>query len=223
MKPFYSILILLVFNLSFSQSINFETIKDNVTDRNSSYYYDQLISEFLNNTSAFHNEKVKSYYLYYGKLYSSYYTKSLEGKNNYLKFMKQIAAKKYTKAVILGEELLKNDPVNLTVILNLIICYNENNENEERLKLLKNQAEILMRAIADYGDGKSKETAFKVISLSDEFALLNYMGINLEMYSRNSEKLNSTTILDIWTKEQKYQKDKRNKIYIEVFTEPSVK
>lgn len=80
-----------------------------------------------------------------------------------------------------------------------------------------------MRAIADYGDGKSKETAFKVISLSDEFALLNYMGINLEMYSRNSEKLNSTTILDIWTKEQKYQKDKRNKIYIEVFTEPSVK
>lgn len=223
MKPFYSILILLVFNLSFSQSINFETIKDNVTDRNSSYYYDQLISEFLNNTSAFQNEKVKSYYLYYGKLYSSYYTKFLEGKNNYLKFMKQIAAKKYTKAVILGEELLKNDPVNLTVILNLIICYNENNENEERLKLLKNQAEILMRAIADYGDGKNKETAFKVISLSDEFALLNYLGINLEMYSRNFEKLNSTTILDIWTKEQKYQKDKRNKIYIEVFTEPSVK
>ena len=223
MKPFYSILILLVFNLSFSQPINFETIKDNVTDKNSSYYYEQLISEFLNNTSAFQNEKVKSYYLYYGKLYSSYYTKSLEGKNNYLKFMKQIAAKKYTKAVILGEELLKNDPVNLTVILNLIICYNENNENEERLKLLKNQAEILMRAIADYGDGKNKETAFKVISLSDEFALLNYMGINLEMYSRNSEKLNSTTILDIWTKEQKYQKDKRNKIYIEVFAEPSVK
>ena len=223
MKPFYSILILLVFNLSFTQPINFETIKDNVTDKNSSYYYDQLISEFLNNTSAFQNEKVKSYYLYYGKLYSSYYTKFLEGKNNYLKFMKQIAAKKYTKAVILGEELLKNDPVNLTVILNLIICYNENNENEERLKLLKNQAEILMRAIADYGDGKNKETAFKVISLSDEFALLNYMGINLEMYSRNFEKLNSTTILDIWTKEQKYQKDKRNKIYIEVFTEPSVK
>lgn len=223
MKPFYSILILLVFNLSFSQPINFETIKDNVTDKNSSYYYEQLISEFLNNTSAFQNEKVKSYYLYYGKLYSSYYTKSLEGKNNYLKFMKQIAAKKYTKAVILGEELLKNDPVNLTVILNLIICYNENNENEERLKLLKNQAEILMRAIADYGDGKNKETAFKVISLSDEFALLNYMGINLEMYSRNFEKLNSTTILDIWTKEQKYQKDKRNKIYIEVFTETSVK
>lgn len=223
MKPFYSILILLVFNLSFTQPINFETIKDNVTDKNSSYYYEQLISEFLNNTSAFQNEKVKSYYLYYGKLYSSYYTKSLEGKNNYLKFMKQIAAKKYTKAVILGEELLKNDPVNLTVILNLIICYNENNENEERLKLLKNQAEILMRAIADYGDGKNKETAFKVISLSDEFALLNYMGINLEMYSRNFEKLNSTTILDIWTKEQKYQKDKRNKIYIEVFAEPSVK
>lgn len=223
MKPFYSILILLVFNLSFSQSINFETIKDNVTDRNSSYYYDHLISEFLNNASNFHNEKVKSYYLYYGKLYTSYYTKSLEGKNNYLKFMKQIAAKKYTKAVILGEELLKNDPVNLTVILNLIICYNENNENEERLKLLKNQAEILMRAIADYGDGKNKETAFKVISLSDEFALLNYLGINLEMYSRNSEKLNSTTILDIWTKEQKYQKDKRNKIYIEVFTESSDK
>lgn len=223
MKPFYSILILLVFNLSFSQPINFETIKDNVTDKNSSYYYEQLISEFLNNTSAFQNEKVKSYYLYYGKLYSSYYTKFLEGKNNYLKFMKQIAAKKYTKAVILGEELLKNDPVNLTVILNLIICYNENNENEERLKLLKNQAEILMRAIADYGDGKNKETAFKVISLSDEFALLNYLGINLEMYSRNFEKLNSSTILDIWTKEQKYQKDKRNKIYIEVFTEPSVK
>lgn len=223
MKPFYSILTLLVFNLSFSQTINFEIIKENVTDKNSSYYYDQLISEFLNNAFNFRNEKVKSYYLYYGKLYTSYYTKSLEGKNNYLKFMKQMAAKKYTKAVVLGEELLKNDPVNLTVILNLIICYNENNENEERLKLLKNQAEILMRAIADYGDGKNKETAFKVISLSDEFALLNYLGINLEMYSRNSEKLNSTTILDIWTKEQKYQKDKRNKIYIEVFTESSDK
>jgi hypothetical protein len=226
MKLIYFILPLLALNFAFSQQINFEQLKAFVNDNNSPFYYDQLIYEFLNDTSAFHKEYQKSYYLYYGKLFSSYKYKSLELKPRHLKFMKQLASKKYAKAVILGEELLKNDPINLTIILNLIICYsenNQNNENDERLKLLKNQAEILMKAIADYGDGKNINTAFKVISLSDEFSLLNYLGINLEMYSRNSVKYNLNTVLDIWTKEQKYQKDKRNKIFIEVFTDISTK
>jgi hypothetical protein len=219
MKSIYFILAFLALNLSFAQQINLENLKVNVNDKNSPFYYDRLIYEFLNNTPAFYKQDVKSHYIYYGKLFSSYNYKSSEIKSNYLKFMKQIAAKKYNKAVILGEELLKNDPVNLTIILNLIICYNENNENNDRLNLLKNQAEILMKAIAYYGDGKSKETAFKVVSLSDEFSLLNYLGINLEMYSRNSEKHSLNTILDVWTKEKKYQKDKRNKIFIDVFTD----
>ncbi|CVK16448.1 protein of unknown function (DUF4919) [Apibacter mensalis] len=226
MKFIYFILPLLALNFAFSQQINFEQLKAFVNDKNSPFYYDHLIYEFLNDTSAFHKEYQKSYYLYYGKLFSSYKYKSSELKPRHLKFMKQLASKKYAKAVILGEELLKNDPINLTIILNLIICYsenNQNNENDERLKLLKNQAEILMKAIADYGDGKNINTAFKVISLSDEFSLLNYLGINLEMYSRNSIKYNLNTVLDIWTKEQKYQKDKRNKIFIEVFTDISTK
>lgn len=128
--------------------------------------------------------------------------------------MKQLASKKYAKAVILGEELLKNDPINLTIILNLIICYsenNQNNENDERLKLLKNQAEILMKAIADYGGGKNINTAFKVISLSDEFSLLNYLGINLEMYSRNSVKYNLNTVLIFGLKNKSIKKIKEIK------------
>ncbi|WP_295811118.1 DUF4919 domain-containing protein [uncultured Apibacter sp.] len=217
MKLIYIIINLFILKLSFSQQINYEKIKETVNDINSPYYYENIISDFLNKPLDLQQDHIKSYYLYYGKLYSSYYTKNFEFSKKYLKFMKLIASKKYNKALILGEEFLKNDPINLTIILNLIICYNEEkNENVGRLTILKNQAEFLMKAIADYGDGRNKETAFKVISTGDEYALLNYIGINIVKYTRNSEIKNNNSVLDIWSKDIKYQKDKRNEVYIEV-------
>jgi hypothetical protein len=218
MKNIFLLAVLFITPLSFGQKIDLEQIKKEINADKSPFFYGKLIGEFKAHPSALRSDSIKYQHLYYGKLYSDYYKKASEIKSEYFKFMKLAGAKKYSKAIKLGEELLDKDPVNLTVLMNLIACYKNSEGSEEKSKKLETQAGILMKAIADYGDGKSKETTFKVIALGDEFTLLNYLGINLEKYVRNSEKLDSGTILDVWIKDEKYKEDHRNKIYVQVLS-----
>lgn len=218
MKNILVILMLGIVNIFYAQSIDKEEVKRNVTDQHSSFYYPKLIDDFINNPDQLSSDSLKSQYLYYGKLYSEYYKKNAEIKPKYLKFVKLTNAKKYKKALDMGEVLLKNDPVNLVVLLHMITCYKNLNIDPQKLKETEIQAEILLKTIARYGDGASKEKSFKVISIEDEFALLNYLGINLQKYTRTSEKVQSDVILDIWTKNKDYKEDRRNMVYFSVFS-----
>ncbi len=205
--------------VSFSQTLNLEEIKKNVTDTNSPYSYAKLVEEFQNQPSALKSDTLKSKYLYYGKLYSGNYKRASDLKSKNLKFIKLTGEGKYSEAVELGEELLKNDPVNLVTLVNMMACYeNTQKNNEEKYQKVKTQMEILLSTIAHYGDGKTRETPFQVISMGDEYALLNYFGINLRMYIRVSEDKDKTSILDIWVKDHKYEADRRNKIYVVVYS-----
>ncbi len=218
MRNLFLIVFLFLINISFSQQVNLGEIKKNVTNASSPYFYEKLVKEFQDQPTNLKSDSLKSIHLYYGKLYSGYYKKVSEERATSLKFIKLTGAKKYAKAIKLGKELWEKDPVNLVVLLNLIVCYQEDPQNEEKYKKLKTQSEVLLSAIACYGDGKTKETSFKVISTGDEFALLGYFGVNLGMYTGHSEKLNASAILNTWTKEEKYKIDHRNKIYITVYS-----
>lgn len=205
---------------SLGQEIDLEKIKNNTQDKDSKYYYDKLVEEFIQSNQSLLADKEKLQNLYYGKLFSPYYKESSEMKSDYLKFMKLVGAKKikkYPKAIELGENILKKDPINLMVIMNLRNSYTNTKDNENRLKELKSQSELLMSAIAASGDGTSKETAFKVITLADEITLLNYLGINMGKYNRNSKIINKYTVLDLWTKHNNYNEEHRDQIFIEVF------
>ncbi|MDR2123013.1 MAG: DUF4919 domain-containing protein [Flavobacteriaceae bacterium] len=223
MKNIFLSVILFATGLSFSQIIDLDRISKEITNSESPFFYEKLVEEFSTQPLILLSDSLKSQHLYYGKLYSNYYKKSAEFKSTYLKFMKLAGAKKYLKAIQSGEELLEKDPVNLMVYMSLITCYKNSKGSEKRTKELEIRAEVLMKTIASCGDGKSKKTAFKVISSGDEITLLNYLGINPEKYSRSSEKLNPETILDIWTKNKKYTEDHRNIIYVEIFENISKK
>lgn len=217
MRNILVFLMLGIVNIFYSQLVNKEEIKRNIIDKNSSFYYPTLVDDFTNNPTQLYSDSLKSLYLYYGKLYSEYYKKNAKIKPKYLKFVKLTNVKKYKKALDMGEVLLKKDPVNLVVLLHMITCYKNLNIDSQELKKTEIQAEILLKIIARYGDGASKEKSFKVISIEDEFAILNYLGINLQRYTRTSEKIQSNVILDIWTKDKNYKKDRRNAVYFSVF------
>ncbi|WP_128331923.1 DUF4919 domain-containing protein [Apibacter sp. HY039] len=220
MKRIFLILTLFVISCSFSQTIDLETVKKEVINKNSSFYYEDLVKQFIEHPETFRADTVKSEYLYYGKLFSTYYKKSSEVKSQNMRLIKLTGDKKYSKAIALGENLIEKDPVNLVIIMNLINSYKNQNkdENKDKINKLSLQAEILLTAIAKYGDGKSKETAFKVIALGDEYILLNYLGINLAKYTRKSENSKTKEILDIWTKDNNFADDHREKIYTVVYS-----
>jgi hypothetical protein len=65
-----------------------------------------------------------------------------------------------------------------------------------------NQVVMLLSAVTSTGDGSSKERAFHVISVADEYGILEIFGLSLTMQSLVEDKGQSYDVMEL--KENKY-------------------
>ena len=176
MFKFYFIILSFFYSIpSFGQiNLDLNLIEKLTNDSTSEYYYNKLVIEF-NNSPKF-IDPLKAKYLYYGKLYTANY-KMLQFNNGETKFNNLINNGWFKKAILVGEKILQEDPVNLDIISKLNFCYKKINGKENADTAAIKQS-IIVNTILASGNGLEKDKAYKVVSIADEYTIMALLGVN---------------------------------------------
>jgi tetratricopeptide (TPR) repeat protein len=218
MKRQIKIIVLLSVNLYQSlygqriSNVDFDEIKLAIQDSSSNYYYPLLIERFQQFDSTFTEKEYK--YIYYGNVYSEGYNPyGMTGKDNGIKFNALFNQAKFDEAIPYGQEIIKENPINLRILFKILVCYHQLGDTPSAQKYA-NMYFPLLDVIYNSGDGKSTKTAFVVISAHDEYEILN----DLELSITRQALIGQTDLLTINTKGQKKLKGRKKikELYFDV-------
>lgn len=169
-----------VTSVSFAQetdSIDFQlAVKYVVTDSMSQFFYPRLIEKVKNNPVDI-TEK-DCYYLYYGQIFQPTYKPiglSFLRNPEYKDFEKAAMNGNCKKVIVLGKIMLERTPVDLTVLLHTSVCIRKQKKYTDT-DYFPQRFENLLSAIFSTGDGKTKETAIKIVSVEDDYVLKGILG-----------------------------------------------
>lgn len=179
--------LLLIFFFIFSQTkaqdeliINYSEIKEKIENPNSSNYYPSLLKRF----NDFDKElKLEEYaLLYYGFTFQENY---LKNQSEEIKLSKLEKDGKHEELISACEKYLSINPVSLKA--NDLMAYSlyKLNRPESEWRKFQERYRALRKVIVYSGNGLSCETAFKVISVSDEYDIL-YTYFNIEKINQQS-------------------------------------
>ncbi len=190
--------------------INMDNIEEKMNDSLSYLYYPVLLEKFQN----FDNNLTQEDFLhiYYGYVFTEMYNPyGVHEKQD--KFFELYYAKEYKEAISLGQEILESDPVNTKIIFKMLVCYHQLGNSEMSGKYAM-QYYGLLQIIYYSGDGKSQETAFKVINVSDEYEILSELGLE----STGQALIGNCDRLSIETKNQEVEdgQEKIKELYFDV-------
>ena len=183
---------------------DYKEIEKAINDNNSEFYYPELLRRFEAADTTLTSEQ--AYYFYYGTAtrpdYNPYKL------NNYKEMNEALSGDKVTeenrrKAAQVIERELQTDPTNLRFHFYKQMVYSNlyGHESQEYLDAVF-QVRTLLSAIMTSGDGRSKETAFHVISVTDEYGVMDILGVSLKMQSMIHDKSQSYDLMEL--KENEY-------------------
>ena len=164
---------------------DYKRIKKEINTKGSEFYYPELLRRFEEADTTLTVEQL--HYFYYGTATRSDYTpyktsnydalhKALEKENPEKEDWENAA-----KAI---DEQLKTDPTNIRCHLYKHIVYDNlyGPDSEKTFDAYK-QVVMLLSAVTSTGDGRSKETAFHVICVADEYGIMDVLGLSPKMQS----------------------------------------
>lgn len=150
-------------------SVDFEEVGLQISNPKSPYYYPGLWKKFINLDTNVGKEE--AYYLYYGfvfhKKYNPYFASPLESS-----FYESVNEGNFREAINLGQKILKTEKLNLRILLHMISACRKA-ENHDLAQKYQKWFTLMMNAIYGSGDGQSRETAFVIIQVADEYAMLD--------------------------------------------------
>jgi hypothetical protein len=165
-----------LFATSLSQDfveVDMKDIESKTTDSLSYLYYPVLLDRYMSFDSTLTIDDYK--YLYYGYVFTDMYNPygSHEQEDEFYNLYYE---GNYEEALPIGEQIFLDNPINTKLVFKLLVCHHQikNPENAEKYSLLYYG---LLRIIYFSGDGESVETAFKVITVSDEYEILSELGL----------------------------------------------
>ncbi|PLX06138.1 MAG: hypothetical protein C0596_16775 [Marinilabiliales bacterium] len=176
-KTLLALIILLSLSVSvFSQEfidIDMNDIESKTTDSLSYLYYPVLLDRFMAFDSTLSQDDFK--YLYYGYVFTDMYN-PYGGHELEEDFYDLYYDKEYEKAIELGNKIIQEDPINTKLLFKMLVCHHQ----QEDAVMADNYASLyygLLTVVYFSGDGKSVETAFKVINVADEYEILSELGL----------------------------------------------
>lgn len=183
-------------------NVDFDEIKLKTEDSLSNTYYPKLLQRFQEFDSLLTG---KDYQLiYYGSVFQSYY-KPYGSSPSEREFNELYKQRKYKDAIQHGEEALKENPVNISLIYKMAVCHERIVEYQLSSKYAK-QYYALLDVIYKSGDGKSKNTAYVVIKIADEYEIVSDLKLKVKSQSLIG---GNTDLLRIDSKGQKKQKGQK--------------
>ena len=138
-------------------------------------------------------DSVEFEYLYYIKYKNqdfSYFDLTSDEKY----FRERYNSGKYQESAQLGMKLLQKDPTDLKTLLYAAVSFKNTNQPDSAAELQK-RVDLLIRIISKYGDGKTIETSYQVVKISDEYAILEH---TKDMFYNRKTKQQSDCIIDSW-------------------------
>lgn len=186
-------------------TIDFDKIKKEVKDKNSSFYYPRLLTRLESGDTSLTKNDFK--HLYYGNASSESYNPYYSVPAALRDFLK---AKNFKDAIPVGLQELEHQPTNLRLNYYLLICYDKIGDVITARKFAARYYGLL-DAISTSGDGKTLETAFVVLNVSDEYEFLSANDLS----SNGQALIGSTDRLTINQDDQK-KEPKIKELYFNV-------
>ena len=164
---------------------DYKRIKKEINTKGSEFYYPELLRRFEAADTTLTVEQL--HYFYYGTAtrpdYSPYKTSNYDALHKALE--KENPEKEdWENAAKAIDEQLKTDPTNIRFHMYKHMIYrNLYGPEAEKTFDAYNQVVMLLSAVTSTGDGRSKETAFHVICVTDEYGIMDVLGLSPKMQS----------------------------------------
>ena len=153
-------------------NVNFDAIKTDISDTKSNFYYPLLLKRFQAADTTL--TAVERTHLYYGQIFTDTYSPYGSITKDFNDLCK---AKNYKKAISVGEKALVKQPLDAKLIFRLLVCYYKSGDRAMAASYAT-RYHILLGAIIASGDGKSRETAYVVANVADEYDVLASLGLS---------------------------------------------
>ncbi|MDA7803996.1 DUF4919 domain-containing protein [Crocinitomix sp.] len=157
-------------------NVDFDQISVTIVDSNSTFYYPKLIDRLLRLDTSLSHQACK--HLYYGSVFQdTYHPYGASAKQK--EFDKVYAANKSLNDIEkIGLDLLKENPVNLAVLLKMTFLYSREGKKEQATAFAKLYVSFL-EVIYASGRGDTCENGFVVISVDDEYLITGDLGLKV--------------------------------------------
>lgn len=178
---------------------DYKKIKKEINTKGSEFYYPELLRRFEEADTTLTTEQM--YYFYYGTAtrpeYDPYKMAKIDALREALE--KDTPSKEdWEKAAQEIDKELKIDQTNIKFHLYKHIIYsNLYGPDSEKVSDAHNQVVMLLSAVTSTGDGSSKESAFHVISVADEYGILEIYGLSPTMQSLVEDKGQSYDVMEL--------------------------
>lgn len=163
---------------------DYELIKKNIQDKSSDYYYPKLLNRLVANDSLLTNEDYN--HLYFGYVFDPKYNvfsqSPDEEKLSVYYRSEKLDEKDYDKIIQLAEHSLSVYPFDLRPMNYLGYIYHLKGD-EVAAKNISKRFNKILEIILSTGNGLKCETGFHVISVSDEYILLNALKLETKSQS----------------------------------------
>lgn len=192
-KIITSLILSIIVSFSGAQTLlDIETIKEIATTKDD--YYKGIVELFNNNDPYLDTNDIAV--IYYGQAFRTEYTPT--GNRDEVALKKFVDEKDHQSAYNTAKKIIKTNPVSLNAIFNLLVSAKELGKSKEECKSYALKYMQIVNMIAQYGDGKTRATAFKVITPDDQDYIL-YGVLNIEKVISN--ELDSETLHNIFVVE----------------------
>ncbi|MEG0926420.1 DUF4919 domain-containing protein [Chryseobacterium sp.] len=192
-KVFFSLFFLILLPFFHAQKMELKApdyflIQKNIEDKNSEYYYPNLLKRLKQNDPSLTNNQYS--HLYFGYTFQKEYQPYKIGKKaeEVAKYYRGegISQKDLSKGIQLFLDVLEENPLDLRAMNYLAHLYHLSNDDATAEKIAGN-FHGLLNAILTSGDGLKCETGFHVISVTDEYVLLNRFQMETQAQSHTGK------------------------------------
>ena len=186
------IIILVIFSFKILSGQNVDSLRIvsfEKTHQNLNYL--KLVQKYNNPGQAI--DTIEFEYLYYRKYKNqgfSYFDLTSEEQT----FRDKFNSGKYHESAELGIKLLLKDPTDLKTLFYTSISLKNNNQLDSAAEFLE-RFDLLISIISKYGNGRTKETSYQVVKISDEHAILER---TKDMFYNRKSTIEFDCIIDSW-------------------------
>ena len=183
-----------------------ELIEDIV--KNERKYFDDITELYRNDDPMLRIDDIAL--VYYGQAFLPQYNPGKDANEQALKKLHE--EKKHAEAYGMAQKILAYNPVSLNALFCIYIASKELGKSEEEYQPYLKKYQSIIDMICYYGDGKSSETAFRIITPDDQDYI---MYGKLQIENVISQTLDTKTLCNIITVKPS-DKYPRQRIYFDL-------
>ena len=170
----------------FAQKLKYEKpdykkIEKEISDKNSNSYYPLLIYRYNKSDTTLTKKEFEL--LYYGSIFqdsfSAYSHSDFSDSLRPLLSKESLVPEDYDKIIRFEKVVLNKFPFNLRDLNTLAYAYDKKGM-QDSVQYINFKLDNILNTILNSGDGESTKTGWHVITVGDEYSLLNFLGYEFD-------------------------------------------